>query len=571
MTNKRQSANRTQSMQVKKTFFLGPEWILAILITAVICVIHFYYWLHVGGLWRDEVNVVDVSQHSFFDMAKDSFPILMPLLVHIWKAIGFGDNDLHLRLIGLFVGLGTLATLWIAGWKIRRAPPLIGLVLLGLNVTLIIVGDSLRAYGLGTLLAVALTASAFAFLDKPSGLRATWLILFAVLSVQVLYHNAVVVAAVCFGAWAVCWRRKDGRAALKVLLVAVISVASLLPYLANLKAAADTSQVLRKGIALPYFFANLNQTFAFPRWDYLYVWALLYALIIIYFVAGRHNYALPPELAGTAISKRDLSLFATIVLGLEIVGFAAFFWRAQIPIEGWYLLPFMASAVVCFDATLPFHHWASRTALLVFAIVTACLSAPYTRAVANHPFSDIDLYARQLSAAVSPNDYVVVCPWYCGITFSYYSKSAAPWDTVPPISDHSVHRYDLLQLQLENTNAIAPMLKKITQTLQSGHRVWILAQEGWMRVPTNGTAPLPILPPPPLRKTGWSDTPYIRVWASQLSCFLAGHSINFERVQSQSTERFLAENMNLLVADGWNTNCLAPANPKSLMKIKAHD
>ena len=88
------AANRTQSMQAKKTLFLA-EWILASLITAIACVIHFYYWRHVGGLWRDEVNLVDISaRHSFFDMAKDSFPVLMPLLVHIWRAAGFGGNDL---------------------------------------------------------------------------------------------------------------------------------------------------------------------------------------------------------------------------------------------------------------------------------------------------------------------------------------------------------------------------------------------------------------------------------------------------------------------------------------------
>lgn len=550
------TANRTQSMQAKKTLPLA-EWILAALITAIACVIHFYYWCHVGGLWRDEVNLVDISErHSFSGMAKDSFPVLMPLLVHIWRAVGFGGNDLRLRLLGLLIGMCILAAFWISSWKIRRTPPLLGLVLLGLNVYLVFVGDSLRAYGLGTLLALALTAAAFIFLQKPSGRRAAWLVLFAVLSVQVLYHNAVVVAAVCFGAWAVCWRRADGRAGFQVLLVAVVSAASLLPYLPNLLASVNASRVLRTGIALSYFLANLKGTFGYPLWDYIYLWALLFVLIAFCAVAGLVKKTPASGQNDATYLNRDLSLFAAILLAFEIIGFAVFFWFAQIPIEGWYLLPFMASAVVSFDVALPFRQWTWRVGLLVFVAVTACLSIPHTGTVVKRHFSDVDMEARRLTASVSPEDYVVVCPWYCGITFGYYYKGSAPWDTLPPISDHSVHRFDLVQLQLQNTNAIAPALRQISQTLQSGHRVWILAEAGKMSIPAAGTPPPPDLPPPPLPKTGWADAPYIKVWSSQVACFLAGHSIKFEQLKSQSAEHFLAENMNLFLASGWKTNSL---------------
>lgn len=248
-------------MKAKRIFVLQLEWVLAFLITTAAGIIHFYYWGHVGGLWRDEVNLADVSQrHSFSDVAKDSFPILMPLLVHIWRSAGLADSDQNLRRIGLLLGLGTLAVLWILSWKIRRAPPLIGLVLLGVNVTVIFAWDSLRAYGLGSLLAVALTASGFIFLQNPSGRRAVWLILFAELSVQVLYQNTVLAAAVCCGGWAVCWRRKDEDAALQVLLSAVIPAASLLPYVPNLMGFAVSSRVLRTGVELRHFFANLTGT-----------------------------------------------------------------------------------------------------------------------------------------------------------------------------------------------------------------------------------------------------------------------------------------------------------------------
>lgn len=542
-------------MQAKKTFLLQPEWMAAFLITLVVVIMHFYYWLHVGGLWRDEVNSVDISRrHTLYEMGGDSFPLLMPLLLRVWAAAGLGDSHLHLRIFGLLMGLGILAALWVAGWKIRRAPPLLGLVLFGLNDILVFAGDSLRAYGLGSLLAVVLTAAAFVFVQKPSGCQAAWLVLFAVLSVQVLYHNAVAVAAICFGAWAVCWRRKDRRAALQVLLVAVAAAASLLPYLSNLLATADTSRVLRIGVKLPRFFASYNDTFGYPHQGYIYLWVLLYAAIIFYAIAGPDRKIATPGETDGAFSSRDLSLFAAVVLTVEAIGFPIFFWRSQLPMESWYLLPFMASAVVCLDAALSFRHWAWRAGLLVFTAITVCFSIPHTSRVLKLHFGDVNIYAQQLTTVASPKDYVLVSPWPCGITFGYYFKGTTPWDTLPPISDHSVHRFDLVQLQLENTNAIASILRQIAQTLQSGHKVWILAEDGWMAIPAPGTKPPAALPPPPLPDSGWSDWPYERVWANQIACFIAAHSTQFGKLKSLSSERFVAENMNAFVASGWRTN-----------------
>src|SRR5215469_3165274 len=112
-------------MNLKKAIFFQPEWILAGLVTAIAISLHFYYWHHVGGLWRDEVNLVNLSgQNSLAAMEKDSFPLLTPLAFHIWMAAGMGSSDLKLRLFGLLIGLGILAVLWVSSWKIRRAPPL---------------------------------------------------------------------------------------------------------------------------------------------------------------------------------------------------------------------------------------------------------------------------------------------------------------------------------------------------------------------------------------------------------------------------------------------------------------
>ncbi len=568
-------------MQAKKTSVLQPGWIAAILITAAACYIHIFYWLHVGGLWRDEVNLLGISgRHSFTEMGKDSFPILMPLILRLWTAVGLGDSDLHLRFIGLLVGLGTLAALWIAAWKIRRTPPLLGLVLLGLNDTVVFFGDSLRAYGLGSLCAVALTASAFLFVQKPSGRRAAWLMLFAVLSVQVLYHNVVLVATISFGTWAVCWRRKDGRAALQVLLVAVVAAASLLPYLPNLLTNVDTSMVIRTGATLRRFFWAYDDTLSYPLNGFIYnwlnnwragesvvvfiykypflrtvlnVWSPLAVIIIVRAGVGLWKNFKTPAKTGEFV-ERDLSLFAAVTLILATVGFPLFFWRAQMPVQSWYVLPFLASVVVCFDAALPAFTGLLRAAYLGLVTGTALISFLSTRTILDRQFSDVNLYTPVLMAHAAPDDFIIVYPWTCGITFHHYYQGGTPWNTLPPLSDHSVHRFDLIKLQIQNTNALAPIFQQITHTLQSGHRVWVLTMEHGVDIPPPGTSPLQPLPPPPLKYTGWSESPYSYVWATQVALFLADHSAQYVEVRNPSSQIYLTESMELLGARGWRTN-----------------
>jgi len=53
--------------------------------------------------------------------------VLMPLLVSGWKAIGLGQNDLSLRLLGILIGAVAARGAVAVMWKIRRAPPLLGL------------------------------------------------------------------------------------------------------------------------------------------------------------------------------------------------------------------------------------------------------------------------------------------------------------------------------------------------------------------------------------------------------------------------------------------------------------
>jgi hypothetical protein len=130
---------------------------------------------------------------------------------------------------------------------------------------------------------------------------------------------------------------------------------------------------------------------------------------------------------------------------------------------------------------------------------------------------------------------------------------------LPPLTDHTAHRYDLVQIQIQNTNAIQPVLEQIVTTLQRGHRVWILAGMGWMDIPDPGTFAPPNLPPAPLKNSGWSETPYTMIWDSQVAHLLGDHAIQFTRVKNPTAGMRIIENTELFEAEGWK-NSAAPQN-----------
>src|SRR5262249_54412730 len=135
------------------------DWIVAVLITLSATYLHALFFLNAGGLWRDEVDLVHLSllpslSEVWQRLPHDSCPILMHLVVRAWSAVGFGNTDPGLRVLGLYIGLFLLLAFWLASWTTRKGAPLLALTLAGLNTTIIRAGDSLRGYGLGSALAV---------------------------------------------------------------------------------------------------------------------------------------------------------------------------------------------------------------------------------------------------------------------------------------------------------------------------------------------------------------------------------------------------------------------------------
>src|ERR1700720_3691211 len=148
---------RRKATQPRRASLRRLEWIVALLVGALIVVLHSVNMTHAGGLWRDEAAAVDLALFPSFaeiwsHLEHESFPLLLTLVLRGWSAIGLGSSDMALRVFGMLIGVAVLAALWWNAWQFSASPPLISMLLFGLSPTMIRWGDSLRAYGLGVLL-----------------------------------------------------------------------------------------------------------------------------------------------------------------------------------------------------------------------------------------------------------------------------------------------------------------------------------------------------------------------------------------------------------------------------------
>lgn len=248
----------------------------------------------------------------------------------------------------------------------------------------------------------------------------------------------------------------------------------------------------------------------------------------------------------------DLPLFAGVTLLVAVVGFAAFLWYAALPTEPWYFIPLLALAAGCFELGLPARGHV-RAAVLGFSGVTvaaACVVIFSEQKAVNWRFTNLDLLCPQLAAEAEPGDFIIVSPWYCGITFQRYFKSAARWETVPPLADHAFARYDLVHEQMRKPAVVQPLIAQAEAALRAGHRVWLV---GMMAVPAPGETPPADLPPPPLKFSGWSDRPYTENWVMQVNQFLSNHSQEFKKVfETPNGNLNFMENVQLYRIEGWH-------------------
>jgi hypothetical protein len=521
------------------------NWIAAALVTLCAVYLHALFFLNAGGLWRDEVDLVNLSLLPSFsqvwqNLLHDSCPILMHLAVRAWSAASVGNTDPGLRVLGLYVGLFLLVAFWLASWTMRNGAPLLAVTLAGLNVMIIRAGDSLRGYGLGSAFAVLMLVVIWRLTCRPSLAVFSCAVAVAVLSVQSLYQNAFLLFAACCGGFILCAVERRWRDILPIFAVGVAAAVSLLPYI-PLIARAHWYVIYKVDFRFSYAWKGLSEATGSPLTGFTWVWVALWIGVLAATIS-----VLFWRRDGLPDRVRGLILFAGTSLVLGAAGYAFFLKLAEYPPQPWHYVPLMAFSAVCLDAMF-FAVWRwARPAAMILAALTISATFLFELPAVKCRQTNVDLIAARLSTKVAPNDYVIVHPWYFAVTFQRYYKGAAPWTTLPPLEDYTLQRYDLFKAKMETKDPIAPVIDRITSTLQLGDRVWLVGNMPFTQ------EPVPEILPAPNNPWGWFNVPYSFYWGVQVTQFLSAHCRRVAMEMAPSTNCInTVENLPVVALAEW--------------------
>jgi len=422
--------------------------------------------------------------------------------------------------------------------------PLVSLALVALNPWVIRGSDSIRPYGLGMIF-IALTVAAL--WRGVTSLKTRWLLLaggLAILSVQCLYQNAFLLAAICFAAAVASLRGFQVKRIVAIGMVGAAAAASLLIYLPSIAKARDWSEILPSRPGLMEVLRHVPDTTGAGGVIQSWLWLAVLVLSAIVGIRALTIKSKAPD------AEPSLPLYSSSLILIASALYVAAVHAAQVATQPWYYAPLLAAAAPALEVTVraATPGRVPRLAALTVAVLAAGVAAPTLLGMMTERRTNADEVAAYLEEHASPSDAIVVYPFYLGVSFQRYYKGPIAWTTVPPLSEIRIHRYDLFKKAMTHPNAVDPVLATMDRALQSGHRVWIV---GGLQTPRMDQ-PAPSIVPAPHPQTGWSWGPYDQVWGEQAAYFLSSHGTQFNTAPDLGVSEVSPyERVKLLVVSGW--------------------
>jgi len=523
---------------------------VAFVSTLLIVYLHVVFGMHAGALWRDEANSLELATVRTFsemwaNLDYDSFPALFFLVLRPFAGVPASASDAELRAFGVVIGLLILGALWLNARVFRIGVPLVSIALVGFNPMVIRYGDSLRAYGLGTLLMLLTLAAMWKMLESPTPRRIGLAALAALLSVQCLYYNAILLFAICLGGVAVSFRRRQWKSVVLVLAIGAVAAISLLPYLPVVRRVGTWNFQFKAPITFAFLWGKLSGTLGSPVETAVWAWVILFAC-----AATAGLWMLWRRSDGQPAESRDRLLFVLVTLLVGTAGYAGFLRVLSYVTEPWYYLLFVVFAAVCLDFIFASLRPENLPVLLrsAFALVFVGISAFPAWQELQPRQTNVDAIAAQLQSLAGPEDLILINTWNYGIPFRRYYRGPGSTETIPPIEDLRFHRCDLVKQQMMSPDPIAPVLQKMDETLRSGHTIWLI---GGLNFIPPGKVPL-VIPPGYDGPNGWVGGNFYETWATQAGFLVQSHALHFERVRVPMAQRVSHyENLPLSAIRGW--------------------
>jgi hypothetical protein len=532
-------------MPLKRIPKPGIETVAVLIGTAFSAMLLVLTAMNAGPLWRDESNTFNLAhmpslRDIWRNLQFESFPLLWPLLVRGCGTLGLTNGDMGIRILGLGVGLFFLASLWLCQcWIWGRAPTLSIALLGGLPSFIFIVGAN-RAYGLAGCLLVLSFGTIWRVLESPTKSRILSGGFICVLFTQCVYYDVIFLGAMLAAGALVAIRRQHWKILWTMASIGLVAGASLLIYLPIFHRVPEDPSFVRA----PFFNAatlwnGLGNALAARssanpegvNGPQIWIWiGLLLAGVAVAVIMQRTRVPGPvPEVTSKRAEpeRSDLALFCVTSMILGIIGYTGFLLKLKFFMQPWYYIEILILCAISLDGILT----ASWPALrpwgllrIVFLVEMMVLNARPAWAEAHTRRSNLDVVAAFLSHNASAGDLIVVQDAWEGITFNRYYRGRAQWLSVPPIDSHEVHRTDLVIAEMNQPEAMTPVLHAITNTLTSGHDVWLVGSipiARWKQAPP-GPAPLPPLPSE--MPTRWWFGSYLHWWNQQVTTLLLDHA-----------------------------------------------
>jgi hypothetical protein len=300
---------------------------------------------------------------------------------------------------------------------------------------------------------------------------------------------------------------------------------SLLPYWGPLHHAQDWDILVQGPVSVRELLGNLAT--AMSGWWNVCVWSLLFVAAVV--VAIGVQFKKRAAVADT--NGRDLLMFCAVSLAVGLAAYLGFLKTLRHTTHDWHYLALLALGALCFDfffAALRHHDWVRRSGVCLVLLLAAASMAPTWKHVQVRQ-STIDLLAAKLQQVAAKEDLIVIMPWENGIAFERYYHGAAPWVTIPAISFHKFHRYDLikpLEASPDQDSAIRPVVEKAEATLRQRHRVWVAGLDDVLHLGDS----IPVLRPAPGDVCGWQEASYTVAWAIKGIACLQSLAAGSERI-----------------------------------------
>ena len=531
------------------------EWVVVALLTVTAVCLHFRFVTNVGGLWRDEANSVQVATLPHFaeiwrSLEFDSFPLLFFGILRAWTAVFGQENDAALRALGFIIGLGVLAR-FVAecaqAWRARAS----ALACLGWAQSH---ADSLWRFDasiwhrysadpscLLELLAACPNTIAESRQDHVAGV-------FALLSVQCLYYNSVLLLAISAGAIAVALRIRAWRTIVIILAIGILAAASLLPYLPMMRRMHEWTFLVSFPVTLPWLWLRICEVLGSPDPIAIWLWtgAFFVGLIAVVNLGIRRQ--LPSPI-----------LFAAVTCLVAIPVYAVFLRVLSYYTQPWYYITLTILVACCLDILLGSSRdeTASTTAgllrgirlLLAVALLSLATLPAWDELPTRH--TNVDLVAATLRTEATRDDVIVATHWQYAVSLSRYYHGPAEIITLPPIADHRFHRYDLALEQMRKPEPLQPVYERLEEVLRSGHRAFFVGALPY---------PRPGVPPPAVslgyRETNgtWHGGNYDVVWPVLAGYFVQAHARECRQIPVPIPNRARVqrhEHLALSVVAGW--------------------